>query len=148
MSYVSSNYRQSSSAPENSWVCAPTWRHDPYTDLPPPELRNGPAYCGQCVSYVKSVCPSLPGTNQWKKGKPVKENREIREGTVIATFDAGGNYLGHAAIYVSQSAQGVKVWDQYIRGTLPKHIGPRVLRWEHASGNNNGNNYFVVEPRA
>ncbi|SAL23601.1 BPSL0067 family protein [Caballeronia telluris] len=147
MSYVSSNYKQSSSAPKERWVCAPTWRHEPYSTPPPLNVRNGPAYCGQCVSYVKAVCPLLPNKDRWKKGEAVKNNRDIGEGTVIATFDEDGNYLGHAAIYVSQSPQGITVWDQYIRTTPPKPIGPRVLRWHNASGSNNGNNYYVVEPR-
>ncbi|SAK89590.1 hypothetical protein AWB78_04732 [Caballeronia calidae] len=143
MSYVSSNYKNASSAPLNTWVCAPGSGHGPYNDPPPAGVTDAPNYCGGCVSYVKQVCPSLPVTHAWKKGALVKDNRHIREGTVIATFNHHGQFNGHAAIYVSQGPVGVTVYDQYVHP--PKPIGPRVLRWGQGTDVNNGEKFYVVE---
>ncbi|HKQ26685.1 MAG TPA: BPSL0067 family protein [Burkholderiales bacterium] len=66
-------------------------------------------------------------------------------GTVIATFDSSGRYEGHAAIYVSQSAEGVSVYDQYVTPPTPKAFGPRLLRWGARGNSNNGDNFYVVE---
>lgn len=59
----------------------------------------------------------------------MRDSRGIARGTVIATFNPSGRYEGHAAIYASQSAAGVLVYDQYVTPPSPKPIGPRVLRW-------------------
>ena len=37
----------------------------------------------------------------------------IRPGTAIATFDENGRYNGHAAIYLGQDGNGVRVLDQW-----------------------------------
>lgn len=46
---------------------------------------------------------------------PVQGNTAIRPGTAIATFDSNGRYIGHAAIYLGQNAQGIQVIDQWNR---------------------------------
>jgi hypothetical protein len=55
---------------------------------------------------VKAVCPALPRTADGKKGAKVRDNKD---GTVIATFNAQDQHEGHAAIYESLSAAGVKL---------------------------------------
>jgi hypothetical protein len=58
---------------------------------------------------VKAVCPALPRTADGKRGAKVRDNKDILPGTVIATFNAQDQHEGHAAIYESQSAAGVKL---------------------------------------
>ena len=145
MAYVSSNYANSDAAPQGKWVCAPTSGRAPQDDLPAGDLTRGGELCGQCVSYVKAVCPRLPGTSAWRKGARVKGNESLQPGTVIATFNAHDRYEGHAAIYVGQTAAGVNVFDQYVTPPSPKPVGPRLLRFGGGTRSNNGDEYYVVE---
>jgi hypothetical protein len=145
MAYISVNYATNTNAPVGQWVCAPTSGHAPFEEAPSGNVTKGPNLCGQCVSYVKAVCPSLPTTTNWKKGAAVKSNANIVSGTVIATFNAAGNYVGHAAIYVNQTTVGVSVYDQWVTPPNPKAVGPRTLRWGAKGNSNNGDNFYVVE---
>ena len=144
MAYVSSNYARNAATPVGKWTCAPTSSLAPFTEAPTGSKTQGMDLCGQCVSYVKKVCPSLPVTALWKKGSPAKDNKTILPGTVIATFNSTGTYEGHAAIFVSQGKGGIDVYDQYVTPPSPKAVGPRTLRWD-AHGNNNGANFYVVD---
>lgn len=97
------------------------------------------------MSFVTTVCANIPvSTAQWKKGTPVKGNKTLSEGTAIATFNAQGQYHGHAAIYVSQDDTGIQVYDQWITGT-GKSIGPRTIKWKGHGVSNNGEGFYVVE---
>lgn len=59
-----------------------------------------------------------------------------------------GKYEGHAAIYVKQDPKaGITVYDQYISGKSPKTIGLRILRWGAHGKSNNGDLFYVVEPK-
>lgn len=145
MAYISSNYATNPKAPVGQWTCAPTSNLGPFTQAPTGDDTKGTDLCGQCVSYVKKVCPTLPATSSWKKGALVKNNTSIAAGTVIATFNAVGKYQGHAAIYVSQSVAGITVYDQWITPPNPKAIGSRLLRWGAQGNSNNGDNFYVVE---
>lgn len=145
MAYVATNYKTHPKAPVGQWVCSPTVTLGPFSTAPT-DKAAGPNYCGQCVSYVKTVCPTLPATGSWVKGDAVKDNKDILPGTVIATFDDKGKYLGHAAIYVSQNEEvGISVYDQWVTPPSPKAIGPRTIKWNGAGTVNNGNCYFVVD---
>jgi len=147
MPYVSPNYATHPNAPKDNWVCTRTSSLGPFAapTKPADGQRHNPDFCGQCVSYVVTVCPDIPvNTGRWTKGTPVKDDNTIAEGTAIATFDAQGNYLGHAAIYVKQDAVGIHVYDQWITGT-GKAIGPRVIRWKGIGVSNNGEGFHVVE---
>jgi hypothetical protein len=130
-------------APADKWVCAPTSKLGPFDTVPTSNTAH-PDYCGQCVSYVKTVCPGLPATGAWKKGEAAKGNASIQPGIVIATFNAVERYEGHAAIYVSQDSLGLRVYDQYIYGQAPKGVGPRTLRFGAHLDVNNGDKFFVV----
>lgn len=145
MPYVSSNYANNPAAPLGKWTCAPTSQLDPFEEVPSGAQTTGVDLCGQCVSYVKQVCPSLPPTAQWKKGAQVKGNKGILAGTVIATFNQNGRYEGHAAIYVSQEGTGINVYDQYMTAPSPKAVGPRLLRWGAPGNSNNGDKFYVVD---
>lgn len=146
MAFISTNYANNPNAPLNQWTCAPTSSLGPFTEAPSHNITGGNNHCGQCVSYVKKVCPTLrKKTSDWKKGSLVKNNTKILPGTVIATFNSAGKYEGHAAIYVSQSAAGINVYDQWITPPTPKAVGPRLLRWGAHGNSNNGDNFYVVE---
>lgn len=145
MAYVSTNYSTNPNAPINNWVCAPTSRLQPFAHAPFGANTKGSDLCGQCVSYVKRVCPTLPQTASWTKGAAVKNNSKLLAGTVIATFKAAGKYEGHAAIYVSQSPVGINVYDQYVTPPSPKAVGPRTLRWGAHGNSNNGDKFYVVD---
>ena len=113
--------------------------------LPPVDTRGYADFCGQCVSFVTRVCPTIPvATSQWKKGKQVKGDLGIVAGTAIATFDGNGRYFGHAAIYESQTPVGINVWDQGITGK-GKPIGPRLIRWNGTGISNDGDGFHVVD---
>lgn len=145
MPFVSPNYATNANAPEGRWVCTRTSSLGPYSAHPAADQRHNPDFCGQCVSYVTTVCPTIPvNTGKWTKGAPIKGNATIAEGTAIATFDQNGVYVGHAAIYVKQDAVGIHVYDQWITGT-GKAVGPRTIRWDGSGVSNRGDGFYVVE---
>ena len=74
MAYVSVNYSNNPAAPVGKWTCAPTSAKAPSDTVPASDATGGANLCGQCVSYVKKVCPTLPSTATWTKGAPVKGN--------------------------------------------------------------------------
>lgn len=145
MAYVSSNYQNNPAAPVGKWTCAPTSSLAPFGTAPSGDNTRGTDLCGQCVSYVKKVCPTLPATVSWRKGAAVKDNTTIQPGTVIATFNNVGHYQGHAAIYVGQTSAGINVYDQYVTPPSPKAVGQRLLRWGAHGNSNNGDNFHVVD---
>lgn len=101
---------------------------------------------GQCVALVKH-CASAPETSKWKQGAAVRGNLAIQTGTAIATFENGkypnrahGN---HAAIYISQDAKGIKVYDQWVG----KGVHIRTIRWggDPNDPSDDGNYFYVIE---
>lgn len=102
---------------------------------------------GHCVRYVQ-VCAGLPHTSQWRQGDPVRDG-EVEPGTVIATFDEDGTYgnhtdgRSHAAIFCSQTAEGLLVWDQWVGHP----VSTRVIRFRNGEGRavNDGDQFCVVE---
>ena len=145
MAYISTTYVNNAKAPVGKWTCAPTSQVAPLDSAPTEAQSKAPDLCGQCVSYVKQVCPALPATANWKKGEQVKTAKNVMSGTVIATFNAADKYEGHAAIYVSQNKDGISVYDQWRTPPTPKAVGPRLLRWGAAGNANNGDRFYVVE---
>jgi hypothetical protein len=145
MPYVSLNYKTSPNAPVGKWTCAPSSSLGPFDAAPTGAQTKGTDLCGQCVSYVKKVCPTLPATAAWKKGAAVKGSKSLALGTVIATFNDQGKYEGHAAIFDGQIAAGINVYDQWVTPPNPKAVGPRLLRWGAQGRANNADNYYVVE---
>lgn len=145
MAYVATNYLTNPKAPLGKWVCTRTSSLGPYAETPPTAKTHGPDFCGQCVSFVTTVCVGIPvNTGLWKKGAQVKGHQSILAGTAIATFNANGKYSGHAAIYERQSPLGINVVDQWV--TPPaRAINQRLLRFGAQGLANNGDNFFIVE---
>lgn len=145
MPFVSSSYTANPNAPIRNWVCTRTSALGPYPAHPPTMARHTPNFCGQCVSYVTTVCQNIPvNTGKWGKGVPVKGTAGIAAGTAIGTFDPEGHYHGHAAIYVSQNDVGIQVYDQWITGA-GKGVGPRTISWNGTGVSNNGVGFHVIE---
>jgi hypothetical protein len=144
MAYVSTGYETNPDAPIALKDKNDEWIHPKWVSVPDPSPGESSEY-GQCVSYVRFVTKDLPKAKYWKQGKPVKGNKEIGKGTVIATFNKEKHYHGHAAIYESQSEKvGIAVVDQWI--TPPaKPISRRVLRWGALGNSNNGDHFYVVD---
>jgi hypothetical protein len=145
MPYVAVSYLTNRKAPMGQWVCTRTSALGPYAAEPPADKRGNPNFCGQCVSFVTTVCPTIPvSTSLWKKGEQAKGSKTILPGTAIATFGSDGKYSGHAAIYESQTPVGINVVDQWV--TPPaKAIHKRLLRFGAHGNSNNGDNFFIIE---
>ncbi len=146
MPHIATNYLTNPKAPLGSWVCTRSSAIAPSTEKPTGDKTHSPNFCGQCVSFVTTVCPTLPlGTHAWKKsGEPVKGRTDVQAGTVIATFGADGHFSGHAAIYEGQSDQGLNVVDQWVTNA-GEPVHKRLLRFGAPGNSNNGDNFFVVD---
>jgi len=149
MPYIAYNYLNNPAAPMENWVCSPASGLGPYKspDKPPIDTRHYPNYCGQCVSFAKTVCPTLPPSTAWKKGAPVVGNPDIKPGTVIAAFDENGKYNGndgHTAIFHAATAEAIIVYDQWITGN-GKAIGRRPLGIHSKGRSNDPAGFSVVE---
>ena len=100
---------------------------------------------GQCVTYVKAVT-GAPASSEWSEGQKVR-GANLARGTAIATFQ-NGQYQNrtdgssHAAIYLSQDADGIQVMDQWYG--QPVHT--RTIRFKGGSGMpvNDGDAFSVV----
>jgi len=142
---VSANYTTHADAPMNEWVCTRTSLLGPYKTIPAATQRKTPDFCGQCVSFVTTVCPTIPvATGKWKKGAAVKGQTTLAKGTAIATFNKDGVYSGHAAIYDSQDDKGIHVYDQWVTGA-GKAVGPRLIKWNGTGVSNNGAGFHVID---
>lgn len=118
-----------------------------------PESWDGKAAVGdgECVALVKKAAGAPALTKDWKKGDLVKDGKNIKKGTAIATFD-GDKYSGHAALYLSQDKDGIQVVDQWaerkdgdkvIRKAQPPHR--RTIRWDGKGVSDNGSLFYVVK---
>jgi hypothetical protein len=108
---------------------------------------------GQCVDAVYSLTNLKISTNSWIKGKSVMDSVP-EPGTIIATFNAKGVYLGHAAVFKNKTFKYIEVFDQnwwmsdnkgvsiaWTRNIFCNHI---ITGNTGISSVNNVNNYFVV----
>lgn len=94
----------------------------------------------ECVALARGLT-NAPPSSTWRAGPLVRGNTHIEKGTVIATFP-NGHYEGHAAIYLGETADGIRVFDQW----NAQKAHQRII---HYTGNHafvdDGNNYYVVE---
>jgi hypothetical protein len=145
MTFVATDYLTNPKAPLGKWVCTRTSSIGSFDIEPPADKQHAPDFCGQCVSYVTTVCPTIPvNTSAWNKGSQVKGDQTILAGTAIATFDSSGKYSGHAAIYENQTGVGVNVVDQWVAPPA-REIHRRLLRFGGAGNANNGDNFFIID---
>lgn len=121
-----------------------------YLAVRPEAYKDKVVGTGHCVPYVQQAS-GTPVTSLWKQGKHVKGEFTIAKGTAIATFSSDGVYTNsldgssHAAIYVSQDAVGINVWDQW-KGQ-PVH--QRTIRFQGGAAGvkavNDGDAYSVID---
>ncbi len=103
---------------------------------------------GQCVALVRVARPDIGLTSTWVRGASVEGNTQLQPGTVIATFNASGRYANaangssHAAIYLGQSDEGLRVLDQW----AGKVAAVRTIPWSSpgAAAANSGSAFHVV----
>jgi hypothetical protein len=114
------------------------------------KLNGQVAGNGQCVMFVLKVTDA-PASSLWSQGKLAKGLGPIDRppGTAIATFGENGKYTNrfdgsaHGAIYISQNAVGIDVWDQWTGQPVHK----RTLLFRNGIGLacNDGDKFYVVE---
>lgn len=86
---------------------------------------------GECVALVQ-IYAGAPTARAWREGTKVIGERTLPLGTAIATFDKNGRWPGkpkgnHAAFYLSQTSEYIRVIDQWNKGDKP-FISSRLLR--------------------
>lgn len=105
----------------------------------------------ECVVFIQKATGAT-NTASWKKGINVMDAKlgSIPAGTAIATFDSTGKYpveagKRHAAVYLSHSKDGIRVYDQWNGQGMVKartiHSDLKLMR----SYVNRAENYFVIE---
>lgn len=83
----------------------------------------------QCVALVQ-IKAGAPHTSAWREGASVRGSLTLARGTAIATF-VDGKYPSHAhgnhaALYLSQSAAGIAVMDQWNKKNKT-HVSQRLI---------------------
>ncbi|MDR3435254.1 BPSL0067 family protein [Telmatospirillum sp.] len=103
------------------------------------------------VSRLSVRRPERHRRSVWRRGDAVKSTNFIAPGTVIATFDSNGVYgtrkdgTSHAAIFISKSAIGIVVLDQWITNGKRQDVHKRTIRFNSPSKKiNNGDEYYVI----
>ena len=117
-----------------------------YVATMPERFIGKSAGSGECVALVQAAA-GAGHTSGWRAGAQVKDAGHIARGTAIATFfngiypnNAHGN---HAAIYLSHSADGIRVIDQW-----NKHkASERLIRYKAGDHDpsNDGDFFYVIE---
>jgi hypothetical protein len=105
---------------------------------------------GHCVRFLQEA-GGVPHTSQWRRGIKARDG-QLPEGTVIATFEPSGRYgnhtdgRSHAAVYLHQTAEGLRVWDQW----QDHPVALRTIRFRGGQGRrvNDGDQFCVVETEA
>ena len=118
-----------------------------------PESHTGKAFVNakgnaECVEFIAQTL-NAPATVVWREGSKVtKGDQSIAKGTAIATFVNGkypqtGTSGKHAAIYMSQTADGIDVLDQWRAQGMVKR---RTIRWTGGPIlSNNGSAFSIIE---
>lgn len=131
-----------------------------YIATNPRKYENKSVGSGQCVAFVQAVTQAGM-TRNWKRGELVM-GATLPVGTAIATFNEDGHYandaLGrsHAAIYLGQTAAGIRVLDQWLdRGKQPDGtvkvgvnvVQERIIYFQPRSVKDvdDGRKYYVIE---
>ena len=124
---------------------------------------------GECAAIAQSLVAGLGDIHacHWRRGAKVQGNMSLLPGTVIATFDSNGRYIGtakhnhsggvaHTALYLGQTAVGVEIVHQFnshpnIQGALVRFDGKKTAGLHagvSASGGcpeDDARNYYAVE---
>ncbi|MFA6096991.1 MAG: BPSL0067 family protein [Candidatus Paceibacterota bacterium] len=103
---------------------------------------------GQCVAFAKAMSNTNSiSTPNWIRGNKVMDGG-VLPGTIIATFNSGGQYYGHVAVFdtyhfENNVLKGINVWDQnYVYGNV---VGRHRILSKTSSDVNDANSYYVVK---
>lgn len=129
-------------------ICAPS--EQSYVASEPGKFVGQSVGNGQCVAFVKAAA-GTPATSFWKEGIKVRGNgSSLKAGTAIATFTDGaypshvtGN---HAAIFISETSDGIWVYDQWKSATSTQPVHKRLIRFRGGVGSasNDGDRFSVI----
>jgi hypothetical protein len=110
---------------------------------------------GECVALVRTHT-GAPPARSWREGSKVVGDRTLPLGTAIATFDKDGRWPGkpkgnHAAFYLSQTSEFIRVIDQWNRGDKPL-VSSRIIKRKgknpdgsYVSPGDNADAFSVIE---
>ena len=137
-------------SPGNATVAAPPpGRY--VADNPRQWIGRPSAGTGECVALVQQAT-GAPLTADWRAGALAQGHPGVRAGTAIAVFDENGRYAEHAAIFLSQNANGLHVIDQWnnrgAAGITSQHTpSERTLPFNDPRHSliNRGESYRVIE---
>jgi hypothetical protein len=105
---------------------------------------------GQCA-VLPEFYTRIGKADTWREGEKVRGSKTIKKGTAIATF-VNGRYPNkkhgnHAALYVSQDKDGIRVVDQWT-GKLPGYRDLPFLGKKdgaYIDPSNNGDAFSIIE---
>ena len=129
-------------------ACRTDGLYGPWVMIRPERLleRKNKVGSGQCVAIAQPLL-NMPITSLWREGEKVLGNNSIARGTVIATFINGlypslphGN---HVAIYISQTANTIKVVEQWSSLKKPQERDIPIKEGMN-DRSNNANAFSVV----
>ncbi len=127
----------------------------PYIYSKVEDLEGNPkVFSGSCAGIVQWYTTAGLARN-WRQGITVKGNgAQIKKGTAVATFVDGfypnKSHGNHAALYISQDANGILVMDQWDAANKPTISARRMLfRGKRPDGtfldpSNNGDALSVI----
>jgi hypothetical protein len=110
---------------------------------------------GECVALVR-LYAGAPIARTWREGSKVVGDRTLALGTAIATFDKHGKWPGkpkgnHAAFYLSQTSEFIRVIDQWNSSAKPT-ISMRIIKrlgknadGSYISPSDNADAFSVIE---
>jgi hypothetical protein len=96
----------------------------------------------ECVALVQQWAGAPHGAaSSWGRGVKVLGNTHLARGTAIATF-VSGHYDGHAAIYLGETPEGIRVFDQW-----RTHKPAERTIYSHGAHAfvDTADNYYVIE---
>jgi len=116
------------------------------------QYKGQTAKDGTATAFVQDAA-KLPDPSKWGKGTKVG-GAVIRAGTPIATFKADGTHApgtgSHSALYITQNAKGVWVYDQYKTATGEQRpVDTRFIRFKNGKGSpsNDASAYSVISKK-
>lgn len=114
----------------------------PYTAVSPELFLGKSVDSGESSAFVRRAS-GAPPSSLWQRGEKVHSLHGLARGTAIATFEHG-YYQDHAAgdhsaIYITQDANGIQVWDQWEN----QRVSERTIPWHGVPGDE-GEHFYVI----
>jgi len=147
--WIAGTYLNNGAASQCSGIGGAVTCNGPAVEAGVGKCQNHPsAYaCGdgttcQCVAAIFNFCSKGAPTSSWIQGEKVMNYcSSIAKYTAIATFTSGKYDSGHAAVFLSCSANGIQVYDQW----CGHPFSARLIRPGGSGYSNDSNNFYVVK---